>query len=61
MGMYSGIGSFAKRFQTGGEAETTTNGSGSGLDTIGDASGSGDGLGDAEVSDDSNKTGTSLS
>lgn len=38
--MYSGIGSFAKRFQTGGEAETTTNGSGSGLDTIGDDSGS---------------------
>lgn len=38
MGMYSGIGSFAKKFQTGGEAETTTNGSGSGLGTIGDDS-----------------------
>ena len=37
MGMYSGIGSFAKRFQEGGEAQ---NGSGSGLGTIGDDSGS---------------------
>ena len=37
MGMYSGIGSFAKRFQEGGEAQ---NGSGSGLGTIGGDSGS---------------------